>query len=135
EARRDGDPEPGAVNVATVGTDGKVSARMVLLKHVDERGFTFFTDYRSEKAQAIEAHPQIALTLYWKHLKPAAQVRIEGRAEKLDAGESDAYFSSRVRLSQLGAWAYEQSATLPGRELLEQRVAIREREFADRPVP
>lgn len=135
EARRSGDPEPGAVNVATVDAQGHVSARMVLLKHIDERGVTFFTDYRSEKAQAIEAHPQIALTLYWKHLKPAAQVRIEGRAEKLDAGESDAYFSSRVRLSQLGAWASEQSATLPGRELLEQRVAMREREFADRPVP
>ncbi|HEX7128953.1 MAG TPA: pyridoxamine 5'-phosphate oxidase [Rhodanobacteraceae bacterium] len=135
EARRNGDPEPGAVNVATVGADGRVSARMVLLKHVDERGFTFFTDYRSEKAHAIEAHPQIALTLHWKHLQPAAQVRVEGRAEKLSAEESDVYFATRARLSQLGAWASEQSSTLPDRKLLEQRVEQREREFADREIP
>jgi pyridoxamine 5'-phosphate oxidase len=135
EARRNGDPEPGAVNVATVGADGKVSARMVLLKHVDERGFTFFTDYRSEKALAIEAHPQVALTLHWKHLQPAAQVRVEGRAEKLGAEESDVYFATRARLSQLGAWASEQSGTLPDRKLLEQRVEQCEREFADREIP
>lgn len=135
EARRNGDPEPGAVNVATVGGDGKVSSRMVLLKHVDERGFTFFTDYRSEKAQAIEAHSQIALTLYWKHLQPAAQVRIEGRAEKLDAQESDVYFATRARLSQLGAWASEQSSALPDRKLLEHRVEQREHEFAGREIP
>lgn len=135
EARRSGDQEPGAVNVATVGADGKVSARMVLLKHVDERGFTFFTDYRSEKARAIEAHAQIALTLHWKHLQPAAQVRIEGRAEKLSAEESDVYFATRARLSQLGAWASEQSGTLPDRKLLEARVEQREQEFADREIP
>jgi pyridoxamine 5'-phosphate oxidase len=135
EARRNGDPEPGAVNVATVGADGKVSARMVLLKHVDERGFTFFTDYRSEKAQAIEAHSQVALTLHWKHLRPAAQVRVEGRAEKLSPEESDVYFATRARLSQLGAWASEQSSTLPDRKLLEQRVEQREREFGNREIP
>lgn len=135
ESRRNGDPEPGAVNVATVGVDGKVSARMVLLKHVDERGFTFFTDYRSEKAQAIAAHPQVALTLHWKHLQPAAQVRIEGHAEKLSAEESDVYFATRARLSQLGAWASEQSSTLPDRRLLEARVGQREQEFAGREIP
>ena len=135
EARRNGDPEPGAVNVATVDADGKVSARMVLLKHVDERGFTFFTDYRSEKALAIAAHRQVALTLHWKHLQPAAQVRIEGRAEKLSAGESDVYFATRARLSQLGAWASEQSSTLPDRKLLEARVEQREQEFADCEIP
>jgi pyridoxamine 5'-phosphate oxidase len=135
ESRRNGDPEPAAVNVATVGADGKVSARMVLLKHVDERGFTFFTDYRSEKAQAIAAHPQVALTLHWKHLQPAAQVRIEGHAEKLSAEESDVYFATRARLSQLGAWASEQSSTLPDRRLLEARVGQREQEFAGREIP
>jgi len=134
-ARRDGDPEPGAMNVATVGKDGRISARMVLLKQVDERGLTFFTDYRSEKAEAIAAHPQIALTLHWKHLKPAAQVRVEGMAEKLGAEESDAYFSTRARLAQLGAWASEQSRTLPSRELLERRVGEREREFEGGEVP
>lgn len=135
EARRNGDPEPGAVNVATVDADGRVSARMVLLKHVDERGFTFFTDYRSEKAQAIAAHAQVALTLHWKHLQPAAQVRIEGRAEKLSAEESDVYFATRARLSQLGAWASEQSSTLLDRKLLEARVEQREEEFAGREIP
>ncbi|MGH8213712.1 MAG: pyridoxamine 5'-phosphate oxidase [Rhodanobacteraceae bacterium] len=135
QARRNGDPEPGAMNVATVGADGQVSARMVLLKHVDERGLTFFTDYRSEKAEAIAAHPQVALTLHWKHMKPAAQVRVEGAAEKLPPGESDAYFATRGRLAQLGAWASEQSRTLPGRELLESRVGEREREFEGCAVP
>lgn len=135
QARRNGDPEPGAMNVATVGADGKVSARMVLLKHVDERGLCFFTDYRSEKAQAIAAHAQVALTFHWKHLQPAAQVRVEGRAEKLSAEESDVYFATRARLSQLGAWASEQSSTLPDRTLLERRVEQREREFEDREIP
>ena len=135
DARRNGDPEPGAMNVATVDADGQVSARMVLLKHADERGLTFFTDYRSEKARAIAANPRIALTLHWKHLKPAAQVRVEGETKKLDTGESDAYFATRRRLAQLGAWASEQSSTLPDRELLEQRVARFEREFEGREVP
>jgi pyridoxamine 5'-phosphate oxidase len=135
QARRCGDPEPGAMNVATLGEDGRISARMVLLKHVDERGLTFFTDYRSEKAQAIAVHPQIALTLHWKQVKPAAQVRVEGAAEKLAAEESDAYFATRRRLAQLGAWASEQSRTLPGRELLEQRVTEYEREFEGGEVP
>ena len=134
-ARRDGDPEPGAVNLATTGADGRVSARMVLLKQVDERGLSFFTDYRSEKAEAIAVHAEVALTLYWKHLQPAAQVRVEGVAEKLDAQESDAYFATRERLSQIGAWASAQSSTLPDRALLERKVAEREREFAGRAVP
>lgn len=135
QARRNGDPEPGAVNLATAGPDGKVSARMVLLKQVDERGLSFFTDYRSEKAEAIAAHAQVALTLHWKHLRPAVQVRVEGMVEKLDADESDAYFATRVRLSQIGAWASDQSRTLPDRALLERKVADCEREFADREVP
>lgn len=135
QARRNGDPEPGAVNVATVGADGKVSARMVLLKQVDERGLCFFTDYRSEKAEAIAAHAQVALTLHWKHLRPAAQVRVEGIVEKLGAHESDAYFATRERLSQIGAWASDQSRTLPDRALLERQVADCEREFAGREVP
>ena len=135
QSRRNGDPEPGAVNVATVGADGRVSARMVLLKHVEARGLTFFTDYRSEKAQDITAHPQIALTLHWKHLQPAVQVRVEGCAEKLDPVESDEYFATRARLSQIGAWASEQSSILPEREVLEHKVAQREREFENREIP
>lgn len=135
QARASGDPEPTAVNVATTGADGRVSSRMVLLKSIDEHGLTFFTDYRSEKAAQIEAHAQVALCLHWKQLKLAVQVRIEGRAEKIAVLESDAYFATRARLSQIGAWASQQSSTLPDRALLEQRVEQCERKFAGREVP
>lgn len=134
-ARRSGDPEPAAMNVATVGADGRVSSRMVLLKSFDERGLAFFTHYDSDKGKQIEAHPQVALCLHWKHLQPPAQVRIEGRAEKMSAQESDHYFASRARLSQIGAWASQQSRTLPDRATLEERVARRMREFEGREVP
>ncbi len=129
------DPEPAAMCVSTVGADGRVSARMVLLKHLDERGLCFFTHYESEKGAQIAEHPQVALTLHWKHLKTPAQVRVEGRAEKMGAEESDAYFASRARLSQIGAWASRQSQTLPDRATLTERVARREREFEGREVP
>jgi len=129
------DPEPNAMTVATAGADGRVHARMVLLKTADERGFTFFTRYDSDKGVQLEANPRIALCLLWKRLKPAAQVRIEGRAEKLPAAESDAYFATRERLSQLGAWASLQSRTLPERVALEHRVEEFERRFAGRDVP
>lgn len=134
-ARASGDHEPDAMNVATADPDGRVHSRMVLLKTLDERGLTFFTDYESDKGRQIAANPRIALCLHWKQLDPAAQVRIEGRAEKLSAAESDAYFATRERLSQLGAWASLQSQTLPDRATLEQRVADVERQFAERPVP
>ena len=124
------DPEPNAMTVATAGADGRVHARMVLLKTADERGFTFFTRYDSDKGVQLEANPRIALCLLWKRLKPAAQVRIEGRAEKLPAAESDAYFATRERLSQLGAWASLQSRTLPERVALERRVDEFDHRFA-----
>jgi len=129
------DPEPNAMTVATAGTDGHVHARMVLLKTADERGFTFFTRYDSDKGAQLEANPRIALCFLWKRLKPASQVRIEGRAEKLPAAESDTYFATRERLSQLGAWASLQSQTLPDRGVLERRVGEFERKFAKRNIP
>jgi pyridoxamine 5'-phosphate oxidase len=129
------DAEPNAMTVATADPGGRVHARMVLLKTADERGFTFFTRYDSDKGAQLEANPHIALCLLWKRLKPAAQVRIEGRAEKLPAAESDAYFATRERLSQLGAWASLQSRTLPERMALERRVNEFERQFTGRDVP
>ncbi|WIG56381.1 MAG: Pyridoxamine 5'-phosphate oxidase [Rhodanobacteraceae bacterium] len=129
------DPEPNAMNVVTADPDGRVHSRMVLLKTLDERGPTFFTDYDGDKGRQLAANPRVALCLHWKHVEPAAQVRIEGRAEKLPPEESDAYFATRPRLSQLGAWASLQSQTLPDRATLEQRVAEVDRQFAERPVP
>lgn len=134
-ARASDDPDPNAMNVATADADGRVHSRMVLLKTLDERGLTFFTDYEGDKGRQLTANPRVALCLHWKHVEPSAQVRIEGRAEKLSPEESDAYFATRPRLSQLGAWASLQSQTLPDRTTLEQRVADVEREFAERPVP
>ena len=130
-----GDPEPNAMNVATADPDGRVHSRMVLLKALDERGLTFFTDYEGDKGRQLAANPRVALCLHWKRLGPPAQVRIEGSAEKLPSGESDAYFATRARLSQLGAWASLQSQTLPDRATLEQRVADVERRFSDGSVP
>src|SRR5690348_6665158 len=129
------DPEPNAMNVATADPDGRVHSRMVLLKTLDERGLTFFTDYEGDKGHQLAANPRVALCLHWKHAEPAAQVRIEGLAEKLPPEESDAYFATRPRLSQLGAWASLQSQTLPDRATLERRVDEFERRFAGRDVP
>lgn len=134
-ARASADPEPTAMTLASAGVDGRVSARVVLLKGVDARGVRFFSHYDSDKGAQIAAHPQVALCLHWKHLARPTQVRIEGRAEPLPAEESDAYFASRERARQLGAWASMQSRTLPDRDTFMQRIAEREREFADREVP
>jgi pyridoxamine 5'-phosphate oxidase len=129
------DPEPNAMNVSTADPDGRVHSRMVLLKTLDERGLTFFTDYEGDKGRQLAANPRIALCLHWKQVEPVAQVRIEGRAEKLPAEDSDAYFATRARFSQLGAWASLQSQTLPDRATLDQRVADVERRFSEHPVP
>lgn len=135
EARASGDPEPDAMTVATADPDGRAHARMVLLKTIDARGLTFFTRYDSDKGAQLAVNPRIALCLHWKHLDPPTQVRIEGCAEKLPAAESDAYFATRERLSQLGAWASLQSRTLPERAALEQRVAGFEHKFEGQEVP
>ena len=129
------DPEPNAMNVATADPGGRVHSRMVLLKTLDERGLTFFTDYEGDKGRQLADNRHVALCLHWKRLGPAAQVRIEGRVEKLPPAESDAYFATRARLSQLGAWASLQSQTLPDRATLEQRVAEVDRRFTGHPVP
>lgn len=134
QARSSGDPDPTAMSLSTVDADGRVASRIVLLKGVDERGFRFFTNYESDKGSQLEAHPQVALCLHWKHLRNGVQVRVEGLTRKLQAEESDAYFASRPRLSQIGAWASLQSQTLPDRDTFEQRVARYDKEFDGREV-
>ncbi|KWC78226.1 pyridoxamine 5'-phosphate oxidase [Burkholderia cepacia] len=124
-------PEPNTMTLATVGADGRPSARIVLIKGVDERGFVFFTNYESRKGHDLAAHPQAALLFYWIELE--RQVRIEGRIEKTSAEESDRYFASRPLGSRIGAWASEQSAVIDSRAMLEaQEKAVSER-YGDNP--
>jgi pyridoxamine 5'-phosphate oxidase len=113
--------DPNAMALAAVGADGMPSLRMVLLKGRDERGFVFYTNYESRKGQQILAQPKAALCLYWKSIK--RQIRIEGEVEKVTVAEADAYFASRHRSSQIGAWASQQSRPLAGRFELEKRIA------------
>lgn len=126
-------PEPTAMTLATVGTDGQPSARLVLLKAVDERGFVFYTNLRSRKGRDLSANPRAALTVHWQPLE--LQVRIEGVAEPVTDREADAYFATRDRGSQIGAWASDQSEELARNEDLDARVADVERRFAGRDVP
>jgi pyridoxamine 5'-phosphate oxidase len=135
EARASGDSEPTAMTLATADESGRVSARVVLLKGVDERGFRFHTNYESLKGAQLAAHPQAALCFHWKLLRDGVQVRVEGEIEKLSGEESDAYFASRPRGSQIGAWASLQSQALPDRATFERRVAEFERRFDGVDVP
>jgi pyridoxamine 5'-phosphate oxidase len=125
--------EPNAMIVATASTDGKPSARTVLLKGYDERGFVFYTNYEGRKADEIEANPMCALLFYWGELE--RQVRIEGRASRLSGEESDAYFAGRPRGSRLGAWASEQSRPVEDRSVLEERVRALEAEYEGLEIP
>ncbi len=135
EAAAVGEPEPTAMNLATVDAAGRVSSRIVLLKGADERGFRFYTNYESDKGSHLDAHGQVALCFHWKNLRQGVQVRVEGLARKVLADESDAYFASRPRASQIGAWASLQSQTLPDRNTFEQRCERYEHEFEGRDVP
>jgi pyridoxamine 5'-phosphate oxidase len=126
-------PEPTAMTLATCTPEGWPSARVVLLKGLDERGFTFFTSYEGRKARELAANPCAALVFYWKELE--RQVRIEGTVVQTSAEESDAYFRTRPRGSQLGACASKQSEVIAGRDVLEQRLAELERQYAGLDVP
>ncbi len=121
------------MTLASVGADGRVSARIVLLRGYDERGFVFYTNLNSNKVFQIDSHDQVALCFYWDAL--AEQVRIAGFAELVSDEEADAYWSTRPRDSQIGAWASRQSETLDSRETLVRRVAEFEAEFRGRDVP
>ncbi len=113
--------DPNAVTVSTVDADGMPDSRMVLLKDFDVRGFVFYTNTQSAKGVELNAHPKAALLFHWKSLR--RQVRIRGLVEPVSQAEADAYFASRARHSQLGAWASDQSRPLPDRLALEKRVA------------
>jgi pyridoxamine 5'-phosphate oxidase len=132
-ARESGLIEPNAMILATCGSDGRPSARAVLLKGFDERGFVFYSNYESRKGHELAAHPFAALVFYWDALE--RQLRIEGRVERVSAEESDQYFAARPRGSQLGAAASPQSQIVPGREALEERLAQVETLYEGREVP
>lgn len=125
-------PNPNAMNLATVDADGRVTSRIVLLKQFDERGAVFFTNRQSIKGIALGQHPRAALCFHWDHLD--RQIRIEGRVESVSEAESDAYFASRPRESQIGAWASLQSLPLDSRETLIARAAEVEKRFFSRAV-
>lgn len=126
-------PEPNAMTVATATQSGKPSARIVLLKGFDERGFVFYTNYQSHKGQALIDNPQAALIFWWAELE--RQVRIEGRVEKVSDQESDEYFHSRPFNSRLGAWASEQSQVIESREVLELRWQELKTKYENSDVP
>ena len=123
---------PESMTLATATSDGRPSARVVLLKQIDEAGFVFYTNYRSAKARELEQNPQAALVFYWVGLD--RQVRVEGRVERVSAAESDEYFKTRLRESQLGALASPQSEVIESREVLEANLRELENAFRDREV-
>ena len=133
EARESEPNEPEAMAVATTGEDRRPSVRMVLLKAHGPEGFTFYTHEQSAKGQDLVQNPQAALLFHWKSL--CRQIRIEGSVERVSAAEADAYFASRARDSQLGAWASDQSHPLDSRETFEQRFAEAKRRFEGQEVP
>lgn len=133
DAQASGIEQADAMTLATATPDGRPSARAVLLKGIDARGFAFFTNYESRKARELDANPHAALVLLWVPLQ--RQVRVTGRVERLSDEESDAYFATRPRGSQLGAWASAQSRPLPERAELEERWAAVDERYGGVTVP
>jgi pyridoxamine 5'-phosphate oxidase len=125
--------EPNAMILATATGEGKPSARTVLLKGYDERGFVFYTNYEGRKAGELETNPECALLFYWGELE--RQVRVEGTVSRISEQESDAYFASRPRGSRLGAWASQQSRPVEHRSVLEERIRALEAEYEGREIP
>jgi len=125
-------PMPDAMSLATVTPDCRPTSRMVLLKQVDGYGFVFFTNYESAKAKQLEINPYAALVFYWPQLE--RQVRVEGKVTKTSAEESVAYFKTRPRESQIGAWASPQSEVITAREVLEQRARELAELYCDREI-
>jgi pyridoxamine 5'-phosphate oxidase len=133
EARRAEPINPDAMALATVDRDGLPNARMVLLKGFDERGFVFYTNVESIKGHELAQAPKAALTFYWKALQ--RQVRVRGSVEAVSKEEADAYFATRSRMAQIGAWASKQSAPLENRLAFEKAVALHTAKFAIGAVP
>ncbi|MDB9465696.1 pyridoxamine 5'-phosphate oxidase [Dolichospermum circinale] len=126
-------PEPNAMTLATCTPDGKPSARMVLLKDIDELGFVLFTNYKSQKGQEISVNPQAALVFWWAELE--RQVRIVGTVEKISSAQSDSYFEVRPPFSRLGAWASNQSQVIANRDVLEAQLIEFQRQYENQEVP
>jgi pyridoxamine 5'-phosphate oxidase len=126
-------PEPEAMALATATPDGAPSVRFVLLKGIDERGVEFYSNYESRKGRELAANPRAALAILWR--PQHRQVRVEGTVERLTAEESDAYFATRPRGAQLGAWASPQSEVVRDRDVLDRALADAEERFAGAPVP
>ena len=126
-------PEPNAMHISTITAEGRPDGRIVLLKDVSDQGFTFYTNYESNKGQQLINHPFAALTFFYPELE--RQIRIEGQVEKVSADESDAYFASRPRGSQIGAWVSHQSSIIDNRDVLETRQRELETQFAEKPIP
>lgn len=124
---------PEAMTLATVSSDGHPSTRLVLLKEFDDRGFVFYTNFNSQKGRELDRNPNASLCFHWKSLR--RQVRIDGPASPVSDAEADAYFATRARGSQIGAWASEQSQPVDSRDILEDRVRELDAAYADRDVP
>ncbi len=135
EAAAAGEPDRTAMIVATAALDARPSARTVLLKAHDPRGFVFYTHLDGRKGRELQANPHAALVFHWPRVRDGIQVRVEGAVEIVGDAEADTYFASRPRGSQLGAWASKQSETLDSRATFEQRLARLEVEFEDRDIP
>jgi pyridoxamine 5'-phosphate oxidase len=133
EAVAEGLFEPDAMALATASPDGMPSVRIVLLKGIDDRGLRFFTNYGSRKGRELDANPRAAVTIHWATMHRA--VRAEGAVERLTADESDAYFASRGRGSQLGAWASMQGTAIPDRSVLEAALADADARYPGEDVP
>lgn len=125
--------EVNTMNLSTVGLDGFPKTRVVLLKEYDREGFVFYTNYESEKGRSIEKNPKVGLSFFW----PASerQVVIKGLAQKTSIEDSEAYFKSRPRGSQLGAWASQQSTVIPSREYLQEKLDLLEKEYSGKEIP
>jgi pyridoxamine 5'-phosphate oxidase len=126
-------PEPTAMTLATVDPDGRPSARTVLLKDMDQRGFVFYTNLDSRKGRHLAEHPDVSLVFWWR--ETAEQVTVDGRAEPVTNDDADAYFAGRPRGSQIGAWASKQSRPMANREEFLERVAHYEKKFEGQEVP
>ena len=135
EALAAGEPDRTAMVVATATLDARPSARTVLLKSHDARGFVFYTHLEGRKGRELQANPHAALLFHWPRVRLGVQVRVEGTIEMVSEAEADAYFASRPRVSQLGAWASKQSETLASRAAFEARLRQVEAEFEGREVP
>jgi pyridoxamine 5'-phosphate oxidase len=133
DAKRAQPEFPEAMTLATVGVDGVASARVLLMKGFDQHGFVFYTNYNSRKAAQLHENPRAAMVFWWPALQ--RQVRIEGAVVKTAEEESDAYFATRARGSQLGAWASDQSHVIAGRGDLDERCRQMESTYRDRPIP